>query len=169
MATPPPSVLHMVAQLEYIWFGDRLLCRVDQCGICGQPSFVENFTTRCCDWEIEFSKAEVRRESEGEGKRRHPSKALRNEILSKQGHRCFYCDREFGSVYTHNKRETVRRINWDHFMPFAYLQTNPKANWVAACNVCNQIKHSRIFYDREEAKTVIAERTRVLGYLDPAE
>jgi hypothetical protein len=85
-------------------------------------------------------------------------------VLGKQGHRCFYCELEFGSTYLHGGKERVRRINWDHFVPFAYLQSNPAANWVAACNVCNGIKHSRIFYDREEARQIISAEARSRGY-----
>jgi len=155
----------MTSLLEYVWFGGRLLCRVDRCPKCGQPSFVDNFRTTCCDGEIQFIGAATRREAEGVGRRRFPSKQVRDAILGQQGHHCFYCEQEFGSVYARNNRELVRRVNWDHFLPFAYLQSNPSANWVAACNVCNQLKQSRIFYDREEAKRILTEEARSGRYL----
>jgi hypothetical protein len=153
--------------LEYAWFGDRLLCRVGSCPLCGQASFVEGFATTCCGAEVQFTGARARRESPGDGRRRSPNNKIRVQILGAQGRRCFYCGCEFGSVYVRNGRELVRRLNWDHFVPFAYLQSNPNTNWVASCNVCNSIKQGRIFYDRTEARNVISSEARTRGYLLP--
>lgn len=146
----------MASVLEYVWFGDRLLCRVDSCPKCGQPSWVEDFRTTCCDGEVQFVGARTRREALGSGQRRSPSLKVRHEVLAKQANRCYYCEFEFGTVYLREGKERVRRLNWDHFIPFAYLQTNPTTNWVAACSLCNGIKHDRIFYDRDEARRVIS-------------
>lgn len=56
------------------------------------------------------------------------------------------------------------RLNWDHFVPFAYGRTNASANWVAACHVCNGIKSCRVFDTVLEAQEYIRERWAAKGY-----
>lgn len=65
--------------------------------------------------------------------KRKPSQKLKNEILIEQTGRCAYC----------NSALDEGQIHWDHFIPHAYLQSNPDSNWVAACKSCNLAKSDR--------------------------
>ena len=63
-------------------------------------------------------------------KRRIPTLGIQADIINKQTGRCGYC----------NASLVDQIIQWDHYIPFAYLHSNPDDNWVAACLPCNQYK-----------------------------
>ncbi len=94
--------------------------------------------------------------------RRKPSGALRARLLSKQMNRCLYCDCRFGqAVHRSGGRRggwVQLRLNWDHFIPYAYSGANPQDNWVAACHICNGIKGPRMFDTVREASEWILAR-----------
>ena len=100
----------------------------------------------------------------GGGKRTKPSATVRRQILEKQGNCCMYCGLALGSHVKRAGKVIQLRLNWDHFMPHSYLYSNPLSNWVAACHICNGIKHSKIFETVIEAQYVIKQRWRELGY-----
>lgn len=64
-----------------------------------------------------------------------PKQVIRDRILIEQTGRCAYC----------NAGLDDQQIEWDHFVPYIYLQNNPDENWVASCRPCNRAKSSRIF------------------------
>jgi hypothetical protein len=100
----------------------------------------------------------------GAAQRRAPRGALREEVLARQRSRCLYCDLPFGSVVMRRGEPVTLRINWDHFVPYAYAAGNPGDNWVAACHVCNGIKSARMFDTVMEAQQFIRARWAVMGY-----
>jgi 5-methylcytosine-specific restriction endonuclease McrA len=100
----------------------------------------------------------------GSGKRTRPKAAIKKEILAKQKGRCLYCDHLIGAIVRRRKDNVVLRINWDHFVPYAYGHTNAGTNWVAACHVCNNIKHCRMFDTVRDAKAFILARWADKGY-----
>lgn len=100
----------------------------------------------------------------GSGQRRPPSSEIRQRILSRQKNRCLYCENTIGSQVRRGSRTVILQLNWDHFVPYAYGRTNPDANWVAACHVCNNIKSSRMFETVARARLFIVERWQAKGY-----
>jgi hypothetical protein len=92
--------------------------------------------------------------------RKRPSVKLGKEILAWQNGQCLYCGIHIGSFYKRGTEVFVSKLHWDHFVPFSYLQMNPKINWVASCDVCNQIKTDKIFNDLREARGYIEAQRR---------
>lgn len=128
------------------------------------PLFSDGSSTARPSWH-----AKVYAGSDGSiGKRKPPSKYLKESILAKQRNRCLYCGNAFGDgVRRGAKTETVRLV-WDHAAPFVYLQRNPSTNWVAACRACNGIKYALHFDTLVAAQEYIRERRRQKGYEDDA-
>lgn len=80
-----------------------------------------------------------------------PRFSIQAKILNAQNYRCAYCTHPFGSVVLHKGRRIVTVLEWDHFVPYSYIQRNPDDNWLAACRVCNRLKSTDLFQSREEA------------------
>jgi hypothetical protein len=68
-------------------------------------------------------------------------------------------------VYRHTN-EIMLKLEWDHKVPFSFLQANPRENWAAACNICNSLKGNLHFADLQEAREYLAERWAAKGYGD---
>ena len=68
------------------------------------------------------------------GNRKMPGSFTQKRIIEEQTGRCGYCNGSLVDVV----------IQWDHFVPFAYTNTNDEDNWVASCRECNQAKGSRL-------------------------
>src|SRR5688572_22071623 len=100
----------------------------------------------------------------GSGRRRRPSADIRAAILARQNDRCLYCEHRFGTFVRRRGRVISLRLHWDHFVPYAYGQTNEKHNWVAACHVCNGIKYCRMFDTVRDAQAYILARWEEKGY-----
>lgn len=95
--------------------------------------------------------------------RRPPPAKIRRAILLAQRGCCYYCEKAFGAIVLRRGRPIRLRLHWDHYVPFAYLNTNPEENWRAACHVCNSAKGSSVFMDLsldEVRRRVLSERTR---------
>lgn len=67
--------------------------------------------------------------------RKRPSKKIQQRILDDQECRCAYCNIGLDEV----------KIEWDHFVPYAWERSNKDENYVAACKACNQAKKDRYF------------------------
>lgn len=67
--------------------------------------------------------------------RRQPNKAIMYKLLVEQDCRCAYCNVSLDEV----------EIEWDHFLPYGWIRSNPADNWVAACRACNRAKSDRYF------------------------
>lgn len=92
-------------------------------------------------------------------KRKIPSKATQNKILALQKNCCIYCNEKFKiTKYIRNGKIKVLKLVWDHFIPFAYSANNYPHNFVAACNVCNSLKSSKMFETLDDAKQYILEK-----------
>ena len=64
------------------------------------------------------------------------SKRIKCELLLEQEGRCAYCNSSLLEV----------EINWDHLIPWSYLQSSGgKGNRVASCDPCNAAKSNKIF------------------------
>jgi hypothetical protein len=86
-----------------------------------------------------------------------------DELVAKQGHLCAYCRLPFGAVIRHPGRagQTIQSATGDHFVPHSYTSSDRK--FVAACQVCNQIKNDTIFSDMSTARAYITQRRRAKG------
>jgi hypothetical protein len=89
--------------------------------------------------------------------RRRPRNERQRNLLAGQEYLCFYCTIPFGSVVSKRGRFVLTVVNYDHVLPFALLNANPDGNWVAACQICNQIKGSHVFQSIPEAREHVLE------------
>lgn len=90
----------------------------------------------------------------GEIRRPCPS-GLRVRLLAEQGYCCAYCLIPFGSVVKKGNRLKLTVVEWDHVLPYAYVQANPEHNWAAACMICNRIKGAEIYTSMDEVREYI--------------
>lgn len=103
----------------------------------------------------------------GVDRRRAPAIAERARIIAEQGNRCLYCEIPIGTIVDRRGRDVVLRLNWDHFVPYAYVARNPRDNWVLACHVCNGLKRGRIFKTIQEVRDVVLPERLRKGYEEP--
>lgn len=116
------------------------------------------------DWRIAvYGRGQV----SGSGQRRKPRVVDQQRIIERQGYKCLYCEIPIATRIWRRNREIMLRPHWDHFVPYAYSQRNPSANWVLACHVCNHIKTARIFADVESARRAILPQRIAKGYEEP--
>ena len=133
------------------------------CAQCECFSFIKkNGRVTCCNESVECAPQKWKRESLASGIRQKPTTDYKREQLARQADRCFYCTMQFGSHVVYRKRLRTLLIHWDHLVPFAYLQTNPAENFVAACQICNYVKSAKLFQTVEEARRYVAVK-RALG------
>lgn len=109
------------------------------------------------------------RGSGGTAKRQGPQAATRKRIRAAQLGRCLYCELPIGTRVKRNGKTVALTAQWDHFVPYSYLAQNPDANWVLACQVCNNIKNDRMFKTVDEARAVILQARDGKGYEPVAE
>ena len=110
----------------------------------------------CCDTVCSAVPTRVKRMSEPPAERSLPTMRERRSVLEDQSHRCFYCDRPFGSTEIVNGRLRRLKIHWDHVVPFAYARDNSTSNFVASCNICNAWKGALVFETVEHARLYLA-------------
>jgi hypothetical protein len=101
--------------------------------------------------------------------RQHPRVAERNRAIEKQNNQCLYCEIPIGTPIWRHSKTVILRLNWDHFVPYAYLARSPRDNWVLACHVCNRIKSCRMFDTVQAAREVILPERVARGYEAPKE
>ena len=125
------------------------------CEECQTFSLVRRGVLVCCDERVAKAPELWKRESQASGIRQKPSAEYRKAQLERQSHRCFYCELLLGESIRYCNRLVTLRTHWDHVVPFAYLQSNPDKNFVAACHICNNIKAAKVFQTVEEAKSYV--------------
>ena len=87
-----------------------------------------------------------------------PSPIIQEQILDQQGFKCYWCYREFDTIYLRYNSISILSINWDHVIPYAYSYSNADENFVAACSICNSFKSSKIFVNDEQCKNYLKQR-----------
>jgi hypothetical protein len=130
------------------------------CEQCQQFTLVVQRKYTCCDKDEDFDPDTWKRECDADSTRAAPPKWVKEEILTRQDHRCLYCERLFGSWAHRGKKAIQLQINWDHFSPYSYSRDNGDGNFVAACQICNGIKSNKLFDTLEQAKIYIASQKR---------
>ncbi len=136
------------------------------CHKCKRTALVIDGEYQCCGSKAEEnSHPEVKRMIECEQKRRRSKKKEQQKTLIEQENRCLYCSRKFGSFVKRGSRFVVVRLCWDHLVPYSYNQDNGHHNFVAACQICNRIKHSFMFQTVDEARVHIMAVRRIKGIM----
>lgn len=139
----------------YLGIYDTIILQKGWCENCQCYSFVRKGILQCCDARTDSTPTAWKRESLATGIRRQPSTGYKRDQLLAQDHRCFYCNILFGGHRSWKGKIVKVRIEWDHLVPFAYLQSNPDSNFVAACHICNRLKSSKVFQTVEEARAYV--------------
>lgn len=80
-----------------------------------------------------------------------PSQYQCDIILKRQDNKCLYCGTPF--IY--------EAPHFDHFIPLSFLRRSSLENFVAACQLCNNIKSDKVFDSLEDVRKHI--RVRRIG------
>jgi len=97
-------------------------------------------------------------------RRQQPDLHDRQRVLIEQRGLCLYCCQPLDGAVFRGGRVIWLELQWDHMIPYAYLDRNPADNWAASCQVCNAIKSDLHFSSIHEARDHILERREQLGY-----
>lgn len=144
-------------------YGNTALKR-QRCGKCRTTAIVLDGEIQCCGRKVEEKARTYRQMSPPVFKRRTPSQQEQLRILSEQDNRCLYCGLHFGTKMFRGAKILELAVRWDHYIPFSVTANNSAQNFVAACQVCNGIKSSRIFESLEEARKHIFRQREKKGY-----
>ena len=137
------------------------------CNDCKGLSLITDHQFNCCGKESPRDKPVLwKRMSDVPIGRKRPPRHIQRVILEEQGNKCFYCEREFGSIVYRWLKPIQLRINWDHISPYCYSYDNRGRNFAAACQVCNGIKSSHIAETVEELREHVQKRRDKKGYSD---
>ena len=129
------------------------------CEDCETEAFIINGCYACCD--SKYIKDNIDRTiyvTQKSNKRKAITTKERRGLIEQQNNRCFYCDCDLGGYYIRNN--TLRKIkaHIDHVHPFSAVGN--ATEFVAACNVCNQIKSNKVFSSMDELIDHIKNRKR---------
>lgn len=138
----------------------------ERCRFCHTVAFVLDGKLACCGSDSQEKPEGYKRESLPDQARKLPPAKAREYQLAGQDYRCFYCERSFDSLVYRNNAPVKLRLQWDHYVPYAYSQNNSASNFVAACHVCNSIKTDLCFLTVDEAKTYVHTKLQEKGYSD---
>ena len=155
---PPEDINNELVHVEKVFYGKVIMFSTN-CPKCEETLFQPNLDFKCgvCahrfQGEIESLRIEVTSAS-----RRTPSPKLKEQILDRQGYKCYWCDRKFETIYF--RYNSIRRLlpNWDHVIPYSYNYSNADENFVAACSICNSFKSSHIFKNDQQCKDYLKQR-----------
>jgi len=136
------------------------------CYACNQNSFIIDGMLQCCNRKIEdnIEFKGFERVATDDDKRIIISKAMKKKILTDQEYCCLYCETPFHFRKKRNGKSIKLKIQYDHLVPFAYLNDNSFENIAAACHVCNLLKSSMIFQTVDEAKVYLEAKRARKGY-----
>lgn len=148
---------------HYAYYGEIKMVRA-YCPDCQQNALVIRGKLACCDNYPKKKSNDFEVMCSTKKKRMRPSKTVKDRIFKIQGNKCLYCGVEYGTPYYYKKKERYTHINYDHLVPFSYTQSNPKNNWVGACNICNGIKSNKMFDTIEDVLHYVETRRKEKGY-----
>jgi 5-methylcytosine-specific restriction endonuclease McrA len=95
-----------------------------------------------------------------------PSKNVLIQCIAAQDERCAYCDRLFGALVIIDGKLITLTAELDHFIPRAKRLNNSPSNIVAACQICNGLKSSRVFTSMTQARAVLQAAWAERGWTD---
>ena len=129
------------------------------CPNCGEKIFTEDLNFKCNDCKHEFiGTIDSLRIEANVLKRKTPKSSIKNKILMEQDHSCYWCSREFGTVYFRYNKISSLSPNWDHIIPYSYSLSNADDNFVASCSICNGFKSSHMFDSDRRCRAYIKKR-----------
>ena len=134
------------------------------CTSCQGFAFIIDGLLQCCNKPTDLKPRQIKRMTDAAIGRRGLSRAFKEQLLEAQDHRCFYCNRMFGSYVWRDGRAIELRTEYDHVTPYIYSYNNNFDNFVAACQVCNRIKSAYVFDTVEEARIALQAKREEKGY-----
>ena len=150
--------VNIVVHVEKVFYGKVIMFRTN-CPKCKETLFEPKLHFKCdvCSLQFQGIVTSLRTEVDRPRKKK-PSPIIREQILDQQGFKCYWCYREFDTIYLRYNSISTLSINWDHVIPYAYSNSNADENFVAACSVCNSFKSSKIFDNDEQCKNYLKQR-----------
>ena len=135
------------------------------CPDCKRTAFVIDNELQCCGKKLEEQiYTKFQRISEDVNKRKPLSEKNKKLILDLQNYSCFYCLTPFNFEVKRNGKVIKLKIEFDHQVPYSFLNNNDTDNIVASCNVCNRIKSNFCFQTTDEARIYIQNIRESKGY-----
>lgn len=99
------------------------------------------------------------------GKSSPSSTARRNYHAALQEHRCFFCERQFGShVQKNSAKPEALRVEDEHFIPRRLPGARKDDNRHAVCHICNKLKSDLVFRTEEQCRDWLAQAWILNGY-----
>jgi len=139
---------------HFAQYGYSKLVRV-YCKQCKDYAFVIDKTFTCCYSPFLGAVNKIKKMSLSSGIRKYPSVKIMQDLIRDQKDTCLYCENGFNSFYMKNNKIMKVKRNYDHVVPFSYLQESPDKNWILSCNVCNSIKSNKMFKTIQDTKDYI--------------
>lgn len=105
-----------------------------------------------------------------------PPAPVQSDLLQEYENRCAYCRLPFGMLvwkrgigstrtsqtggyrYSANFAAIVLRLEWDHFTPFTYSDSNASDQFLPACQLCNGLKSDKVYRTLEGAREALEPR-----------
>ncbi len=129
------------------------------CPKCDEKVFMEDLSFKCTDCGHEFiGTIDSLRIEANVLRRKTPNPSIKTQILNEQDNSCYWCKREFGTVYFRYNKISALSPNWDHIIPYSYSRSNADDNFVASCSICNGFKSSHIFDSERRCRAYIEKR-----------
>lgn len=148
-----------MAKRHLMQYGNTILQR-GYCYTCKLTAIILKSVFQCCGREVKQTATSypLYIATPARIRRKKPSKKQQAELLATQENKCKYCSYAFGSYVFKNTKLIALRVVWDHHIPYAYGGNNKDANFVAACQICNGFKSSKIFDSLEQLTEYIKEK-----------
>ena len=146
-------------------FGRIALLR-QYCPLCKREALVIDGKMACCGVVTENpGEYRAKREVDTEKRRKHISRRQKAKIVETQGNKCYYCGTAFGSaVWTPKKGIVILTPVFDHVVCWAFSGDSRVSNMAASCRICNSIKSSYLFENKEDAVRYIKSTWEKKGY-----
>ncbi len=151
-------------------YGNLVLER-GHCKACDETALIIEGLLQCCLAPAKEKAARSKKWSSECGAnfiRKQPSRDFKEAQLKHQDNRCLYCGLRFGEATAKlsGGSLTILAVAWDHVIPFAWCGNNMDRNFVAACQICNGLKSSKIFDSIEEIREYILKKREAKGWWD---
>lgn len=105
-------------------------------------------------------------------KRYRPSATRQADLLTEWQNRCAYCRLPFGLLiwrqgagkisgrgyYSDNNSAVALRLEWDHFIPMTYSDSNADGVFLPSCHLCNSLKSDKVFRSIEGVREYLEPR-----------
>lgn len=116
----------------------------EKCPNCGEHNLSSNRKFYCTNCENEYASKLIhntRRVSntQKEGRIAH--------AVKKQSNKCYYCEHEFGKLYSRNNKPSKLFPLLDMILPLDLKNQLQGDEDIAICNICNQYRGSRLQFE----------------------